>query len=359
MADLMNGTYTYDKLRGTYGNFQVPAVKVMINGQDALASMDLTLNEIIVTLSLKYASSVEIRISNAYDIVKRSFDDKMKSKFKLGTVVEIELGYLSSTQAVFKGFVYMVGADFSEAPMYVVTLMDARRLMMVSGIKHILHDVKNYSDAFKTAIGPYSKLFSAQTEITDDKLEDPISQTTNDYDFVINDLIKKGKTGREFFILYDKGYFRTKPQSGTPIMKIELGRELLNFKMDYAYLDVEIEVVGVDESEQKSISGKAAAKSKEAQDSLISETPVITVVDPDVNNQEKADTRAKALAAMEDNAAKTGNGTCIGLPEIVPGRYIEIVMLEEMVNRKYYITEVKHTVGSNFFTTDFEIGGWI
>ena len=359
MADLMNGTYTYDKLAGTYGNFRVPAVKVKISGQDVLASLNLTLHEIVVTLSLKYASSVEIKISNAYDAVKRSFNDKMKDKFKLGAVTEIELGYMSSTQTVFKGFVYMVGADFSDIPLYVVTLMDARRLMMVSGLKHILHDVKNYSDAFKTAIGPYSKLFSAETEITDDKLEDPISQTTNDYDFVINDLIKKGKTGREFFILYDKAYFRTKPQSGTPVMKIELGRELISFKMDYAYLDAEVEIVGVDESEQKRISGKAAAKSKEAQDSLISATPVITVVDPDVNNQEKADKRAKALAVMEEDAAKTGNGTCIGLPEIVPGRYIEIVMLDEMVNRKYYITEVKHTVGSNFFTTNFEIGGWI
>lgn len=358
MADLMTGTYDYSSLANKYGNFRRPAVKIYINGTDILTSQNLFLEEITVVLSLTSASSAQFKISNLYDVQSRSFKSGIADKFKPGTIVEIALGYYSSTLKILKGFVYMLGAEFGEKNLLVVTVMDVRKLMMISGSRHVLHDVKNYSDIFKTIMSSYSKLCTASVSATNDKLEAPVSQMSNDYEFVMEELVKKGKSDREFLVLGDKAYFRERPKSGSPIIQLEYGRDLLEMEMDYSYLDMEIQVIGYNNYEQATYTGKAKAKSDESQVSLISPSPVWIYSDPDADNQEKAAKRAQYIADTKKEQAKSGRLVTIGYPELVPGRFVEVVKLEKMVNRKYYLSEVRHKIGDGFYATECEIGGW-
>lgn len=359
MADLMTDTYNYSTLANKYGNFLRPAVKIFINGTDILTSQKLLLEEISVVLSLTSASSVQFKIGNLYDIKNRSFKSGIRDKFKPGTIIEVALGYYSSTLKIFKGFIYMLGAQFGEKNLLVVTAMDVRKLMMISSKRHVLHNVKNYSDIFKTIMSSYSKLCTPKVSATNDKLEAPVSQMSNDYEFVMGELIKKGKSNREFLVVGDKAYFRERPKSAAAVMQLEFGRDLLELDMDYSYLDMEIQVIGYNNFEQKAYTGKAKAKSDEPQVSLVSPSPVWVYTDPDADNQEKAAKRAQYIADTRKEQAKSGRIITVGYPELVPGRFVEIVKLEKMVNRKYYISEVRHTIGDNFFSTECEIGGWI
>lgn len=354
----MTDTYEYSSLANKYGNFRRPAVKIFVNGTDILSSQKLFLEEISVVLSLNSASSAQFKISNIYDVEKRSFKSGITDKFKPGTIVEIAIGYFSAATKIMKGFVYMLGAEFGDKNMLVVTVMDVRKLMMLSGNRHLLHDVKNYSDIFKNIMSSYSKLCSVSVSATNDKLTAPVSQSGNDYDFVMEELVKKGKTSREFLVTVDKAYFRERPSGGAALMKTELGRELLSIEMDYSYLDMEIQVMGCNSYEQTTYTGKAKAKSEEPQTTLISPSPVSIYTDPDADNQEKAAKRAEYIAGQKTEQAKAGRLITIGLPEIVPGRFIEVVKVEKMVNRKYYISEVRHKIGDSFYVTECEIGGW-
>ena len=358
MADLMTDTYDYNSLANKYGNFHLPAVKLMVGGTDILSTQNLILTELSVVLSMTTASSAQFKIANIYNKKNRSFKSGIADKFKPGTIVEIFLGYYSSVIKVLKGFVYMLGAEFGELNQLVVTVMDVRKLMMISGTKHLLHDAKNYSDVFKTIMSAYSKLCAVQADATSDKLEAPVSQVGTDYDFVMEELVRRGKCGREFFVVADKAYLRKRPTGGSPIMQLEFGRELLELQMDYRYLDLEIEVNGYHPYEQTAFSAKAAARSGEAQVSLLSPTPVELIADPDADTQEKAKNRAAFMADSAVQNAKSGRCVTVGLPEIVPGRFIEVVKLEKMVNKKYYITEVRHRLDNSFYTTEFDIGGW-
>lgn len=358
MADLMSDTYEYSSLANKYGNFYLPAVKIYINGTDILAAQKLFLEEISVVLPLDSAGSAQFKIGNIYDPPSRSFKSGIADKFKPGTIVEIALGYYSSTTKIMKGFVYMLGAEFGSKNLLVVTVMDVRKLMMIGGSRHVLHNAKNYSDIFKTIMSAYSKLCTPKVTATDDKLEAPVSQTGTDYDFIMEELVKKGKSGREFFVLGENAYFRERPKSAPAVLKAEFGRELLELEMDYSYLDMEIQVMGYNSYEQASYIGKSKVKSAEPQASLLTPTPVFAYSDPDADNQEKAARRAGALADLADRQSKNGRLTMIGLPEIVPGRYVEVVKLEKMVNRKYYITEVRHRIGGAFFVTECDIGGF-
>ena len=271
----------------------------------------------------------------------------------------IELGYLSDTTCVFKGYVAGLGVEFRDIPMLVVKLMDVRKLMMSGGVKRQLYDDKNYSDVFKKIMSNYSKLCSVVCDATSDELTSPVSQSTNDFDFVNRELIGKGKSDREFFVVTDKAYFRERGKNKTPIMKAELGRLLLKFSMMAEYLDTEINVVGYDPANIKSLTSNIKAKTSENYSPVITPTPKQYFIDADADNESKTKVRAEAIAKRMQMKACFAEGELVGLPEIIPGRYIEIKDLDSIADRKYYISEVRHCINESRFSTFFETRGWI
>ena len=359
MADLMSATTNSAKLENKYGNYVVPAVKIKSSGSDLVSSLQLTVTELTVTLSLESAGMAVIKLSDAYDVEKSSFDSKIKNAFKLGTIMQIEIGYLSSTEAVFKGYVAGLGVEFGEMPLLTVKLMDARKLMMTGGVRRQLYADKNYSDIFKKVMSNYSKLCSVVCDATSDNLTSPVSQSTNDFDFVKNELIAGGKSDREFFVFCDKAYFRTPAKNKTPIMTVEFGEELLGFEMMADYLDTEIVVMGYDPKTCKDISTKVKAKTPEKYTPVLTPTPSQFFFDADADTEAKTKLRANALARIAEQNACYARGELIGLPEIVPGRFLQIDKLDGMANKKYYISEVVHTMSESNFSTSFESKGWI
>ncbi len=359
MADLMTATAKYTSLENKYGNFIVPAVKIKSNGSDIVSKNDLTVIELTVTLSIETAGMAVIKIADTYNVEKHSFDSKVKKLFKLGTIMEIELGYLSETTAVFKGYVAGLGAEFENDPTLVVKLMDARKLMMTSGVRKQLYEDKNYSDIFKKVVGRYSKLCSIEADATTDNLKAPVSQSTSDYNFVRNELLKKGKSEREFFILYDKAYFRKPCKNKTPIMSVTFGRELTRLSTMAEYLDTEIEVIGYDPQNAKSISSKQNVKTSESQTSVLSPAQQQFFIDPDADSEEKAKIRASAIAEKMKMNSCFAEGELIGLPEIVPGRFLKVEETDDLVDKSYYLSEVTHYYTESTFKTMFEAKGWV
>ena len=359
MADLMSATTNSSKLENQYGNFVVPAIRIKSSGSELVSSLSLTVIDLEIVLSLTSAGMAVLRIGEVYDVEKHTINSKIRNAFKLGTIMQIEIGYLSDTTPVFKGYVAGLGVEFGESSLLVVKLMDVRKLMMTSGVRRQLYEDKNYSDVFKKVMNNYSKLCSVECEATSDNLTAPISQNTNDYDFVTRELIGAGKADREFFILYDKAYFRTAGKNKTPIMKTELGKELLSFQMMAGYLDTEINVVGYDPINCKDIATKVKAKTPEAYSSVLSPTPAQFYFDADADSEAKAKNRAAALSRVEVMNVCFAAGEMIGLPEIVPGRYLEITGLDAGVDKKYYLSEVRHSINETGFTTSFEAKGWL
>jgi phage protein D len=53
-----------------------------------------------------------------------------------------------------------------------------------------------------------------------------------------------------------------------------------------------------------------------------------------------------------------GSLSCVGLPELVPGRFVSVKGLDSELDRDYYIREVRHELDSGGFSTSVEIGDW-
>ncbi len=359
MADLMSGTYTYEGLASTYDNFCVPVVKVKISGSDVISSQKLAVVNFRLSLSTEGASMAVIKIGGEYDEKNHTFTSKVKNTFAPGTVAEVQIGYKSSTESLFKGFVASLGAEFSRIPMLVVTLMDARRLMMISGSQYVLHDVKNYSDVFSQVMSRYTKLCSTEVDATSDNLTRPVSQTQDDYQFVTRELIASGRADREFFILGSKAYFRKPRKVKSPIMTMKYGRELLALKTDESYLDLKVDVVGYDPEQQKELTGTATVKGSSMQSKVMGSTPEYYITDPEADTQEKTTEKATSAADRLGWKARRGQGMTIGLPVIVPGRFVKVESMDkDLCDHKYYLKSVIHEINGEDYKTMFEIEGW-
>ena len=69
-------------------------------------------------------------------------------------------------------------------------------------------------------------------------------------------------------------------------------------------------------------------------------------IDPTADSKKEAGYRAEYLA--EDVAFRFGTleAELIGLPDLVPGRYIKLVNMGDPVNNLFYIMSVKHTMNA-------------
>ena len=107
------------------------------------------------------------------------------------------------------------------------------------------------------------------------------------------------------------------------------------------------------------MSSKIKAKTPEKYSPVITPTPAQFFIDADADSEAKAKTRAQAIANAEERKSCFAEGELVGLPEIVPGRYLQIKDLDEMADKKYYISEVTHRFTESSFSTVFESKGWL
>ena len=51
----------------------------------------------------------------------------------------------------------------------------------------------------------------------------------------------------------------------------------------------------------------------------------------------------------------SGGGECIGMPELIPGRYLKVDGGDKQSNGTYFLTKVKHKFTDDGYRTSFEI----
>ncbi len=362
--DLMSGSYTFAALQKKYKNFTVPAAKLKIGGTDILGLSGITVENIQVTLTLakNMAGSASFTVGSTYDYKNHEFDSRLKRKVILGKEVSVELGYESSTIEIFKGFIASVGLEFNvqEGIFYQITALDVRSLMMNDNFRIVAHKADYYSDAVRKVLSRYKKLCQPVIEATQEKLKDQqIFQEASDYSFIVDDIIGSGKADREFFVVADKAYFRKPKSSSSPLITLGIGKGLKSFQRDAFYLNKKIQVIGYTEGNPpQRIIGEASAKSDEKQTDALGEAGITSVKAPDCHVESELKKRAETIAAGLKDQNMQASISCVGLPELVPGRFVKIDGVDEMVDKSYYVIEVSHHFSQDGFQTTLRTEGW-
>jgi phage protein D len=360
----------YDALYNKYSGFDIPQVSVELNEAEFLKSHpSMAIRDISVELSCGFEASIaRFRIYSSYDVEKAEFRyDELKKHVTLGAALKVSFGYQGKFTHVFTGFVASV--DFCRegegVPFIEVTGMDAKGVMMASSYAAQLTET-SYGDAVKQVLSrtAYSTVKSSKiiSEIKVDATPDKKASQQNgskkanaetiemvsesDYEFIVK---AAKKFNYEFFIDRGKVIFRKARSETAPLATLSPGHGIINFRLGYSLTGMveSIEVRAMDPGAGKIISSKKKYKGKlsvaSKAKSLISGSRRI-YIDPTVFSKEQADARLDSLVTQMSYRLGNLECECIGIPELVPGRFSNI-NIGSPGDNCFYITNVIHEFG--------------
>lgn len=373
-----------DDLYKKYDSFYYPTVKVFIGGIDPTEDKKFhivpTDFDIFLTSDFK-ASIANFSLGGIYDSSTGDFSiDKTKKYFLLGSAVKISMGYSEKYTEVFRGYIARVEFSYDrvvpESTVIRITAMDLKGIMMANNSSKRLK-ANYYSDAVKEILdqSPYQSLQNNEviTSITvsdtpdkpaggaggggagggevDNRLE---MVAESDYEFVVR---AAKKFNFEFFSIGGNVAFRKAKSNTQELIEITPSNIVISYDISYDITglagEVKVRTLDIGKANKievkKKNSGKFSLGGK-AKPLISSQSYVY--IDSSIDTQKDAETRAEYL--MEDISYRFGSikMTLVGLPEIVPGRFIVLKDFGAAISNKFYVTDVNHvySYGSKYLT---------
>ena len=330
------------------------------------------LDEIHVELSAGYEASVaSFRLYDSYDPSTGKFKfDKVRRETVMGNSVTIQLGYMDQMETVFVGFISAVAFGFEPGglPYIEVTAMDVKGVMMGGSYATAL-TATTYSAAVEevlrrtgegrlqqlggitgTAISKTPDAMGAS--LTGDTRSSPITVemvNESDYEFVVR---AAKRYNYEFFVDRGKVVFRPAKEDTSVLMKLGSRSGMQGFRIEYSITGVvgEIEARAMDPGRGEVISASSkfnntistASKAKQ----LMGKGSKI-YVDASITSKEEAQARVESL--MEKMSYRLGSleADCVGIPELIPGRFVEVSGMGVPVDNRFYLNTVTHDFNSD------------
>ena len=359
------GSYTFDALYKKYDGFSAPFFTVTIGGKKLNQADSLISNLEVEINAGGAAGGCTFVVNGRYDYDKTDWVIDAESSIEVGAKLEITCGYVEQKE-VFYGYVDDYNMQFPRegAPYIQVNGMDALGYLMsfqepIYGgrnkpkqvVEEILNKAKNAGYAKSVTIGSL------------DGFETPIiKKGVDDWKF-LNTLA--ARYGTTLAVIDGEIVFKNLASSTSPVMTLTMGQNLYHFerKVSLAHQVGKVEIWGRDKNQgflkgvadSVSIGGSGktavelAPKFKEAAIREYSEF---------ARTQEECDKMAQGRLDSIAMNLVSGRGTCIGIPELIPGRYVKIEKAEERVNGSYFLTKVKHIYSvQDGYITEFEVKG--
>lgn len=367
--------FSFDDLVTKYKRFEDPILKIEVDGNDiASDNKEYLITDLEVSNTCEFeASMASFVIYNTYSHNLMRFLYKKVSKYcTIGSAVVISMGYSLSVREVFRGFIsnisFNIGVD--EDPGIRVTCMDVKGIMMSGNYSKQLVATA-YSDAVKEILQctVYEKLRSAEVITSMDGIEDTPDKTANtggdkkasdlyiemvaesDYEFVVK---AAKKFNYEFFMIGGNVYFR--PAKNCKDILIELspntGMKSIELEYDITGLVGSVEVRNMDVGTNDMFKEKQKLSTVEGKaKSLVSSIQKV-YIDPTVRSKEDAKYRADYLNNEISYRFGTLHATFNGLPELTPGFFVRMKLIDREIPVDFYLTEVTHVMNDvGYYTT--------
>lgn len=383
--------FNFGDLKNKYDFFREPKVAVSIDGKDIKGEDGLAVAAAEIELTGGYeASMATLTLTGCYDPDSRSFDiKKTKQYLYMGSSVIVYLGYGSSLREVFRGFiarVHFLIPQFieDEIPKIELTCLDVKGLLMANRHSKRLKS-QYYSDAVREVLEANSFIMQKDssgsnftelninntpdkpqgasgggtgagggTQQTTDKRVEMVEES--DYDFIVK---AAKRYNFEFFVVGSNLYFIEAKKNTDPLIELNplMGMIDLDVGYDITGLVKSVVVRNIDMEQGKYIGNKMKSKSKISMGNKakpLIENQSLVYIDPTTDSKEEAGYRAAYLMNNVDYRLGSVTGVFVGMPEIIPGRFITLTDFGQPLNNNFYITSVRHSMTPREFTTRFE-----
>lgn len=355
-------TLPWEGISLKYGGFQAPVMRVSVNNNllDLILSLvglssaaGIRTDGVQITLNKDSASSASFRILDCYNTEARRFI----SNIAVGARISIQLGYGSLYSTVFVGYVDTLSYEFDEHPCIKVTALDGIKLMMEGG-KQERHweDGRFYLQTITQILLRYADIctFLPTNIVPTVKTHGHLVQKTNDYDFIKNVLCKF--CGRDLILAGGDLYLFDALSYGPKVTTLGWGDGLFSFSVSPTYRKVKVYVTG---DRLQDIRGESVVTTGSRYKTSMDKEQIIVRENVPLESASACRDYAKLLATEEVRKAQRASGTCVGLPDLIPGRCIGISGLDpEWNGKKYLLSSVTHHFGADGYTTSFQCEGW-
>jgi len=360
------------QLNQTYGDFYVPAFVVKVGADDVVRDLFLTVTGVEVDLKDKGAGHFSFSVANAFDWETREFIAHKQEKrvdllelFAFGSPIEVSLGYgePSRLKVMLKGIVTEIGTSFtSGAPELKVSGFD--ELYALGAGKNTKHWEDSYdSDAVRDLV---SKL-KPSANIVKTELKNPRIDQNEESDLAFIEKLAGRNKKVVYYIRDDKFYFGPRHNEAGAAVELVWGEGLLSFspQVNLAKQVTEVVVYGRSALKGEEIFGMARRGDEEGSDAKgesgaerlakALKNPSTMKVRMALRSQEEANTRAKAILDERAQDYVTGDGECIGIPDIVPDINVLLQGIGTRFSNLYYVSEAAHKLDSGGYRTTFKV----
>ncbi|MCR5482482.1 MAG: hypothetical protein K6F52_06770 [Clostridia bacterium] len=356
---------SFQNLKEKYADFSSPIMQVFINERqlDAKHKSIKPVSSIKVQLTAGYEAGMALfSIYNVYDYEKGCFKFSEFQEVQIGAPIAAFLGYGDKLEPVFRGYIASLRFKVEKEGGQVleVAAMDVKGLMMSNNNSFQMKG-KKYSECIKSLFTSDSyKDILKEAYYIDDTPEEALKADgkdmktidlveESDYEFIV-------KAAKKFaYDFYSDGsmlYFR-KPKSNNDVfMEIGIGTGAVYMELEFSMngLVNEVEVRSSNPADGKLFVKKATITGNynttgSPASKLLSKSRK-TYIDPTIDSTNMADLRAQAV--VEQIQYRFGNFSmqCIGIPELRPGRFIDVEGLMEGKKVACYIDSVTHVFDS-------------
>ena len=358
------GSYTFDALNKKYDGFSAPFFEIEIGGKK-LAESGITVTTLEVEISADgTAGGCSFVVDGQYNHEQSKWENKALDLVKPGAELIVRGGYVRDKE-LFYGYVDDFTVEFQQdsAPRLSVSGLDGLgylmsfREPMYGGQKKAAEIVKSILQ--KSVSAGFAKKVTMGT-LPD--FETPIlKEVIDDWKFL--NLMAR-RYGVSLFAVDGELIFDNVASKDKAILTLSFGKGLMSFdkRVSLAHQIGKVEVWGRDVN-QKAIKGEASKVSvggsgKSAAQLVpdLSKT-VLREYSEYARTQKECTTLAQGRLDGIAMGFVSGTGTCIGIPELIPGRFIEIDGVDAKSNGSYFITKVRHLFEMNGYLTSFEFKG--
>jgi len=364
---------TIASLKKKYGSFRVPVFYIKA-GSAKLEDDDIVIESLNVELTTGFeASACNFEVTSSsiryMDGGGVSVHKMLEKNLIVGNKLEIKMGYIDSskTVVVFVGYITEVSFELSggQGFRYSVTGMDFKVFMMNNLRSELKKDVKKYSDAVSGVLKNYSSMMDGSTVEATPEMTLPVEQhRQSDYDFVV-DLAKR--LSFEFFVVAGKALFRPYAGDSESQLTVAPGSALYSFRREVILSRQIAGVVVRTNNEQdptKAIEAKvttapavgSGSKTGKQLSKLVGDKMIRTIIDNSVASEQEAKARAEAELLRLSMDLVAGEIVTVGLPELVPGKFITVENVSDAYNKDYYITRVTHVFDGEGYKTRCQFG---
>jgi phage protein D len=274
--------------------------------------------------------------------------------FGAGKEVVVHMGYRDQVAEVFAGEISGLEPEFNtkKPPVLTVRGYDRRHRLMKQKKTRSFLKMKDSDIARQIASDAG---LTAKVDDTSVRFDSVLQHNQTNLGFLQQ---RAERIGFEVFVEAKTLWFRARPVTGAEALVLRLEVELLQFYPRSSTMNqvADVTVRGWDPKQKKELVGRSragdvrgrlgATTGPAAIDRAFQGTTALEVRSP-VSSQAEADRLASGLLNEIALGHVTGDGVCIGHPDIRPGRLVKVEGIGRRFSGLYYVTATEHSYLQN------------